>query len=124
MEISKKLTIGQDEYIITGQGKNFTEASLDLAKVASLYDIKECGLCKSEWLRLYAYVTKDGNSYEYAKITCGKCRGSLNISEAKSDGSRYYQRGEDKKLNWVAYEGKEETKETKDSKGNTVVWDE
>ena len=125
MEISRNWKVGTQNYKLSGQGETFDEAAQQLAKVGSLYDMPKCGLCDSDWLRLTSYITKDGNNYHYNKLQCGKCRGSLNISEAKADSSRYYKKNDDNKPDWQEYKGKEDNKEVKPArsvKGEDVEW--
>ena len=82
-----------------------------LSQKVSIYDLEKCGLCDSNFLRLYAYITKEGG-FKYNKVTCGACKGSLTLGESKKDHANYYRKNAEGKLDWQPYT--ESAKETFD----------
>lgn len=106
MELILRKQIGKTAYSFVVKGNDLHEVIMEAEKL-SFYDVPLCGLCKSDSLRLTAYVTKQDN-FKYVKIVCDACRGSLTFGQQKKDpGTFYLRRTEDKKLDWKKYEPQE-----------------
>jgi len=106
MELIVRKKIGKTAYPFTFSGKNLFEVVFDSEKL-SFPDVLGCGLCKSDNLRLHAYKAGEEN-YEYTKIVCNDCGGSLTFGQTKKDPNTFYLRKTDGVLDWVARETKKE----------------
>ena len=104
--------IGRTAYPFSFEGKNLHECVMESKKL-SFRDVKECELCRSDNLYLDAYVTeKDG--YEYTKIRCAKCSGSITFGRSrKSPDTFYLRRNDDKSLAWEAPQNQGVTQQDK-----------
>jgi len=108
MRLGLTKIIGENQYNFSFDGADLWECIMESQKV-SIYDIKECGLCHTSFLKLIAYETKE-DKYKYVKVSCNKCKGSLTLGQAKSDNAYYYRRDKDTgNLDWQAFVEKEKT---------------
>lgn len=95
--------IGSTEYVFQVEGENFHHVIMAGQKL-SFGDVRKCGLCESDYLSLRAYKTKDGQ-YEYTKVSCNKCNGSLTFGQRKDDKDTFFlRRTPDGQYDWKAVE--------------------
>lgn len=100
LEIRKK--IGNNIYAFTFDGGDLHECLMESQKL-SFWDLEKCGKCSSNFLRLFAYVTRE-KKYKYVKVVCGACRASLTLGQSTEDGAYYYRKDKDtKELDWQEY---------------------
>jgi len=97
IKVTTSRKIGGKLYHIATEGNSLFEAIREENKLPQ-GNVEKCGKCGSTHLSLKAYETKEG--YEYLKVTCNKCKASLNTGKAKRDNSMYYKRKEDYSLDW------------------------
>lgn len=94
--------IGRNAIPFEVEGKNLFELVMESKKL-SFQDVRKCGLCESDLLYLNSYITKEGN-YEYTKVSCAKCRGSVTFGQTKKDSDVFFLRKNDEgNLDWQAY---------------------
>jgi len=94
-----KKQIGKNFHTFVVEGNNFHECLMEEKKL-SFPDIYKCGLCDSDKLYLYAYITEE-DKYEYAKIKCGSCKASLTFGQPKKSPDSYdLRRNEDGSFKW------------------------
>jgi len=120
MELFSKVTIGNKPYQIKTDGDTLFDCVYALG---GIYDIKNCGLCESEFLSLRALKTKE--DYEYLKIVCGKCGAELVFGKTKKEGIMFLRRNEQGKLDWQKskQETKKEVKKEKPETQNVSKYD-
>ncbi len=102
LNVTKK--IGKNKYSFTFMGEDLHEAVTE-SQHLGFSDVDNCGLCESEELELRAFTTKE-DKYEYVKIRCQKCRGTLTLGKTKKDGAFFLRRNEDRTLAWESYKPK------------------
>ena len=101
LQVPKK--VGCNTYNFEVEGDTLHDVLME-AKKLSFRDVKCCGLCDSELLYLTAYVTRE-DKYEYTKVACAKCGGSVTFGQVKKDPSVFFlRRNDDKSLKWEADE--------------------
>ena len=122
MKLNIKKQIGENSYGFTFDGKDLWEVLMESQNI-SIYDLRKCGLCDSNLLRLFAYETKE-QKYQYIKVQCNACKAGLTLGKAKATGAYFYRRDKDSgALDWQAYE--ERKPETiAESNKSGVNWDE
>ena len=92
-------TIGKRVYKFEVEGENLFECVMQSQRLG-FNDVYKCGMCESEKLYLSAYITKEG-SYEYTKIVCANCGGSITFGQTKKDKNCFFlRRNEDKTYAW------------------------
>ena len=97
LQVIKK--IGNQEYPFTVEGANLFECLMESKKL-SFQNVPKCGLCDSDWLYLTAYTTKE-QGFEYVKVVCAKCSGSVTFGKSKDKKDVYFLRKtDDYKLDW------------------------
>lgn len=99
MKLTVPKVIGKNVYNFEVEGDNLHAVVMESQKL-SFRDVTKCGLCESDWLYLTAYVTKEGG-YEYVKVVCAKCRGSITFGKAKEKKDVYFLRKtQEGRLDW------------------------
>ncbi len=101
MTVTKK--IGKKTYKFTLEGNNLHDVVMENEKL-SFRSVEECGLCGSNNLYLKAYITKEG--YEYTKICCAGCGGSVTFGQRQDNKDQFYLRKSDNGLDWQERVGK------------------
>ena len=98
MKMSVKKRIGKSVVEFTVEGTNLFECQMEAEKL-SFYSVFKCGLCENDNLHLRAYKTTEG--YEYVKIVCSKCRGSVTFGQQRKAPDVFFLRkNENKELDW------------------------
>ena len=101
MKVISSIQLGKyNTYQIETEGENLFEAIYQLGGV---HNISKCGLCGKDYLSLRSMKTE--GDFEYLKVVCGGCNGSVTFGKTKKDGIMYYRR-KDGKLEWEKYEKK------------------
>lgn len=108
MKLTVIKKIGKREYPFAFEGQNLHECIMESQKL-SFPDIFECQLCKSDNLRLNAYVTTKGG-FKYTTILC-ECGAKLTFGQKKDNPDIFYLRRDDKKMfDWKERENEEPPK--------------
>lgn len=107
MRMFVKKVIGKETYTFEVEGNNLFEVIMEAQRL-SFRDVPKCGLCDSDNLYLKAYKTTEGQ-YEYIKIICVKCKGSLTFGKRKDVKDTYFLRRTETGYDWKAFEKKENT---------------
>ena len=103
MKLLTTIQLGKyNTYKIETEGDNLFDAVYQLG---GIHSISKCGLCGGDYLSLKAMKTE--KDYEYLKVSCGKCGGSITFGKTKKDGVMYYRRTDEGKLDWQKYGDKE-----------------
>ena len=109
MKVISSIQLGKyNTYQIETEGDNLFEA---IYALGGIHSISKCGLCGGDYLSLKSMKT-DGD-FEYLKVVCGKCNGSVTFGKTKKDGIMYYRR-KDGILEWQKYEKKTKAGQTAD----------
>ena len=107
MKMKFNKIIGQNTFTFSVEGNNLFELIQESQKLG-FNDVKQCGLCGSDFLHLRSYITEAGK-YEYAKISCGKCGAQVTFGKSKTNKDTFYLRkNADKSIAWEAFK-KDET---------------
>jgi len=103
LKLNVKKVIGKNGYVFQVEGNNLFDVMMESQRL-SFNDVYKCGLCESDKLYVRAYVTEK-EKYEYIKICCAECRGSLTFGKAREKKDTYFlRRNEDKTYAWQPYE--------------------
>jgi len=102
--------IGRNKLMITYRGDDLHSA-LTSAREIGFPDIKKCGACNSDNLRLTAFTT-EAEGYKYVKVICGDCRASLTMGQTKKDHIYYARKNDNGHPDWVAYVPKNQPQPT------------
>lgn len=76
-------------FTVTAEGNTHTEVFGNLAGLAEVFGVSQCGLCKSKDIVPVKRVVDDVAHYE---MLCRKCRGRLTMAQNKKGGSLYPRR--------------------------------
>ena len=99
MKLNVNKKIGRNEYVFQVEGDNLHAVLMETKKL-SFNDVPKCGLCDSDLLYLTAYTTKE-QGFEYVKVVCAKCSGSVTFGKSKDKKDVYFLRKtDDYKLDW------------------------
>lgn len=80
-------TVGREKHTFQIEGENLYSVLMEERKL-SFPDIKQCGLCKSDDLTLFAHNPND--EFEYVTIKCKSCKGFLNFGQQKKNKDIFY----------------------------------
>lgn len=98
MEMIFSKQIGKHKLTFSAEGKDLFEMVMQSQQI-SFQDVYKCGLCGSDKLYIRAYETEE-DKYQYVKLHCAECRGTLTFGKAKKDGSYFLRKKEDNTLAW------------------------
>lgn len=108
MELIVNKHIGKNVYRFSFEGKDLFDLVMK-SQHLSFQDVYKCGFtdCESDKLYLRAYITKE-DAYEYVKILCSSCGGSVTFGKTKKDGTFFLRRNEEGSIQWEPGKAKEE----------------
>jgi len=109
-KVPKKL--GEVTHYFDVEGDDLFDVLMQAEKL-SFNDVKDCGLCGGRYLYFKAYHAGESNEYNYAKVVCVLCGGSVTFGKTKKGETWFLRRVKEGKnkgqLDWQAKKGDDST---------------